>query len=121
MYLFLSLLHGSVAATVLNCFSRDRVSFSNSRLNPSYQSKLQIIVYYQSEMLEPSSSSQCRFATWFRKTSAGIATFCLPLSTSQSGRDIFPEKVIIMYNEYFIYLLIIIYNNYFLPKIEIFI
>ena len=34
LYLFLSLLPGSVAAAVLNCFSRVQVNFSNSRPNP---------------------------------------------------------------------------------------
>lgn len=43
LYLFLSLLPGSVAAAVLNCFSRVQVSFSNSRPNPVTD----IIVYHR--------------------------------------------------------------------------
>ena len=38
----------------------------------------------------PSPPLQWRLATWLRKTSAGIATFCFPLSRSQSGREILP-------------------------------
>ena len=40
----------------------------------------------------PSLSSQWRLATWLRKMSAGMATFCFPLSTSQSGSDILPAS-----------------------------
>ena len=92
LYLFLSLLPGSVAAAVLNCFSRVQVNFSNSRPNPDTDYHIVNLYTALSSYLgfSPSSASQWRLATWLRKTSAGMATFCLPLSTSQSGRDILP-------------------------------
>ena len=90
LYLFLSLLPGSVAAAVLNCFSLVQVSFSNSRPNPDTDITLSSSIQPRYLSSSPSSASQWRLATWLRKTSAGMATFCLPLSTSQSGRDILP-------------------------------